>query len=186
MKKQFLTLTLIGALALILTTSCGGGSSTPAKPEPADIHYTAKDLVLKDLSADGIPATILAPKNATVIWTDDKREAYVYGGKFFKVTIYVRDTTTSAEEANEEYRAIVTNKEVNPDFVKFVEESGTGYLREDKGNQLSFLIFVNRKAGGHYNLHDGITYDFSPDHSTDYTPDDIKVEYAAAKSFTFK
>ncbi|MCW3125717.1 MAG: hypothetical protein JWO03_1375 [Bacteroidetes bacterium] len=194
MRKQFLTLTLIGAVAMILTTSCGGGSksgaegSAPAtsdKPKPADNHYTEKDLVQKDLTADGINASILAPKDASVIWASDKREAYVYGGKFFKVTVYVADTVTSADENYELVKTMATNKELNPGFVKLADEKGTGFLKESKDNKFDFVLYVPRKSGS-YHLSDGIPYDSSPDQSTEYTPADIKTEYAAARSFTAK
>jgi hypothetical protein len=192
MKKHFFALTLIGATALILTAGCGGGPSTEKgaeaaadKPQPADKHYTAMDLVQKDLTADGINATVLAPKDAYVIWSKDKSEAYIYGGKFFKITVNVADTVQTAENTYEVLKPIVMNTAVNPDFVKFVEDKETGWLKESKGGKLSFVILFPRKAGS-YMVSDGMAYDYSPDHSSDYTADDIYTEYAAGRSFKGK
>jgi len=194
MKRHFFALTLIGAVAFILTTSCGGGSSSTEKggetasadkPHPADKHYTEKDLVQKDLTADGINATVLAPKDAYVIWSKDKSDAYVYGGKFFKITVNVSDTVQSAEDAYAMLKPIVMNTSVNPDFVKFVDDRETGWLKESKGGKLGFLILFPRKAGS-YKVSDGMAFDDSPDQSSEYTADDIKTEYAAARSFKAK
>ena len=193
MRKHFFALALIGATALILTTSCGGGSSNGKggeaaatdKPKPADNHYTEKDLVQKDLTADGINATVLAPKDAYVIWSKDKSEATVYGGKFFKFSINVSDTEQTAEGLYEILKPLVSNTQVNPDFVKFVEDKETGWLKENKGGKLSFVILVPRKAGN-YKISDGMAFDDSPDQNTDYTAEDIKAEYAAGRSFKAK
>ena len=198
MKKQILTLTMIGAVAMVLTSACGGSSSsatttsatdtlttttTTATSAPAEKHLATSDLVKKDFSTDGLDVTMLAPSDARLIWTTDKKQAFVYGGKFFKITV-MKDSAGNAKSNYDFAIYIDTTKDGNPDAVKLLESDALGYLKQKKDSTLDFNVFVQRKPRGSYFILSGIPYDYSPDKSTAYTAADIRTMYAAARSIT--
>ena len=181
---------ILFAAVSILLTACGGGSadksntvSTPEAPIPAapnaiDNHFTVADLVDLDISADGIPVIVKAPKEAKIIKYAVEHSVVVYGGKFFKMTYSSMDGKV-ADNINM-MRMMATNKEMNTSFNKLESDSPNGFLKSDTKGKLNFIYGV--LAGGKtVIITDGMPIDISPDKFTDYTADDIKLMFEAAK-----
>ncbi len=103
----------------------------------------------------------------------------VYGGKFFKITYSVSDGT--AADNLSLLKEMTSDTEMNPSFVKFETEDELGYIKENKEGKLSFTYAVD--AGDkNVTMQEGIPYDLSPDKFTDYSAEDVKVMYQAAKA----
>jgi hypothetical protein len=186
--------TLIGCFATsLMLMSCG---SSEARTEPAatitestepgidETHFKTTDLADLDLSANGIPLVTKAPKGAKLMKYDVDGSTVVYGGKNFKLTFSKMDGT--AAENHAEMKEITGNKEVNLSFDKFEVEDKTGFIRKDKSGKLTFLYYVDVPGGGCYEIVGGMPFDLSPDKFFDYTPEDMKVMYEAAKATAAK
>ena len=182
MKK--ISLIFFAAVSIILT-ACGGGSTDksntaaiPEAPKANENHFTAADLVDLDLSANGIPVIVKAPKGAKIIKYDVDNSIAVYGGKFFKMTYSAMDG--AVKDNIDMMRSMATNKEMNTSFNKLESDAPNGFLKSDTKGKLNFIYGV--LAGGKtVIITDGMPLDISPDKFTDYTADDIKVMFEAAK-----
>ncbi len=187
---------LTGCIALSLVlTSCGGSgnkteagnaaASTEAPAEPAvnETHFKLSDLVDLDLSSNGIPVTVKAPKDSKVIVYKTNGDVCVYGGKFFKLTFSQMDGALA--DNMEMIKGMIVDKELNPSFGKIEAEDANGFLKADKDGKVSFRQFV--QAGEKtVIISEGMPYDISPDQFTDYSNDDIKTMYEAAKTAVVK
>lgn len=187
MKKLFL---VFAAPAVLFLSSCGGGSSSENKTEGAgseqaatDKHFKAEDLVDLDMSASGMNVIAKAPKDSKIIAYETDHSQNVYGGKFFKMSYKFIDG--GVEDNMELFKSMATDKDLNPSFDKLEDETANGFLKANKDGKLSFIYLVD-VDGKTLVISDGMPYDVSPDQSTDYTPDDIRAEYAAAKACTAK
>ena len=179
----------------LIVASCGS-SSTPSdsqattpvvapveKTEPAvavnETHYEVTDLVDLDLSANGIPVITKAPKDAKIMTYDLPKSVIVYGGKFFKLTFEASEG--SVAENLDGLKSIATNKDVNPNFDKLEVDEKNGFLKKNKDGKLSFIYMVS--AGGKaVSIVEGMPYDISPDQFSDYSADDVKLMFEAAKA----
>jgi hypothetical protein len=175
--------TILGLMAFtIILSSCGGGAAkegAEAESKVTETHYTAADLVDFDLSTSGIPLVTKAPKDARVIKSTNNKDITVYGGKFFKVTFSEMDGT--AEENISSMKSIVSDKELNPSFEKFEAEDKNGFLKINKEGKLAFSCFYD--ANGKTILaQEGMQYDLSPDQFSDYSAEDVKLMFEAAKA----
>jgi hypothetical protein len=184
---------LTGCVALtLMLTSCGGSGEKAAteitatestEPKVNETHYTAADLVDLDLSSNGIPLTVKAPKDSKVMVYKTNGDVCVYGGKFFKLTFSQMDG--AMEDNKEMIKSMIVDKEINPSFEKMEAEDQNGFLKLDKSGKVSFRQFV--QAGQKtVIISEGMPYDISPDQFTDYTNDEIKVMYEAAKTAVAK
>ncbi len=187
---------LTGCIVLTLVlTSCGGSgdktatdgaaATTEASSEPAinETHFKVSDLVDLDLTSNGIPVTVKAPKDSKVMVYKTNGDVCVYGGKFFKMTFSQMDGTLA--DNMEMIKGMIVDKELNPSFGKIEAEDANGFLKADKDGKVSFRQFV--QAGEKtVIISEGMPYDISPDQFTDYSNDDIKVMYEAAKTAVAK
>lgn len=184
---------LTGCVALtLMLTSCGGSAekttgdgtvTESTEPKVNETHFTAADLVDLDLSTNGIPMTVKAPKDAKVMVYKTNGDVCVYGGKFFKLTFSQMDG--AMEDNMEMIKSMIVDKEINPSFDKIEAEDQNGFLKLDKGGKASFRQFV-QSGQKTVIISEGMPYDISPDQFTDYTNDDIKVMYEAAKTAAAK
>lgn len=161
------------------------GAATEVASEPAinETHFTAADLTDLDLSANGIPVTVKAPKNAQVMVYKTNGDVCVYGGKFFKLTFSQMDGAVA--DNMDMIKAMITDKDLNPSFGKIEAEDANGFMKSDKDGKVSFRQFV--QAGDKtVIISEGMPYDISPDQFTDYSNDDINVMYEAAKTTVAK
>jgi hypothetical protein len=188
------------AISLMLCGFAKYKSSTVNTPEKTSInstntkHYSAADLVDFDLSANGLPIITKAPQGARVIIEKSSGDIIVYGGKFFKITFKKNDFKNpfSDDEEFENiaavidfYKSMASDADMNPSFDKFEIEEENGYLKKNKDGKLSFLCGL--KVGTNAVLmSEGMTYDLSPDKYTDYSVDDVKVMFQAAKATKIK
>lgn len=179
---------VLAAPAILFLSSCGSGSSTENKtdgeaanssPAPSEAHFKETDLVDLDLSSAGINAVAKAPKDSKIIKYETDGSQNVYGGKYFKMSYKFIDGTVA--ENLEMFKAMATDKELNPGFDKLEDETENGYLKKTTDGKLSFVHMIDLD-GKTLVITDGIPYDISPDQSTEYTADDIRTEYAAAKA----
>jgi hypothetical protein len=189
-------LLIAGFTLSLMLMSCGSSSEASAKNEPAatvsestepvidETHFKVSDLVDLDMSANGIPLVTKAPKGAKLMKYEVDGSTTVYGGKNFKITFKKWDGT--AAENHADMKEVVGNKEVNVSFDKFEVEDKTGFMRKDKSGQLTFLYYVDLPGGGCYEISEGMPFDISPDKFFDYTPDDVKVMYEAARATVAK
>jgi hypothetical protein len=185
-------LTACIALTLVLT-SCGGsankatteGASTETSAESAinETHFKVADLVDLNLSSNGIPMTVKAPKDSKVMVYKTNGDVCVYGGKFFKLTFSQMDGVLA--DNMEMIKGMIVDKELNPSFGKIEAEDANGFLKSDKEGKVSFRQFV-QTGEKTVIISEGMPYDISPDQFTDYTNDDIKVMYEAAKTAVVK
>lgn len=191
-RPAHLILTACVALSISLT-SCGGGehkagnetASTQATAEPAvnETHYKMADLVDLDLSAHGIPVTFKAPKDSKVMVYKANGDVCVYGGKFFKLTFSQMDGAVA--DNMDMIKSMIMDKELNPSFAKIEAEDANGFLKADTQGKVSFRQFV--QAGDKTIIvSEGMPYDLSPDQFTDYSNDDVKLMYEAAKTTVTK
>jgi hypothetical protein len=173
--------TILNLLAFtIILSSCGGGAAKGgAETKSNETHYQIADLVDLDLSTSGMAIVTKAPKDATIIKSKNNTDVTVYGGKFFKVTFSEMDG--AVEDNIGTMKSIVSDKEINPSFDKFEAEEKNGFLKKNKEGKLAFSCFTG--AGGKTILaQEGMQYDLSPDQFTDYSPEDVKLMYEAAKA----
>lgn len=185
--KKTLLLAAISTLAMT-AYSCGSKSEgeapkteeAAAAPEKPLLFAEFVDL---DLSADGIPVVVKAPKGAKVIKSTTEGELFVYGGKVFKLTLSTHEGTP--EEAVGVIKEMTGDKELNPGFDKFVTEDPTGFVKQNTEGKLAFTYGV---AVGESTviIQEGMGYDQSPDQFTDYSADDVKLMYEAAKATVAK
>lgn len=185
---------LTGCIALTFAlSSCGGSSEKPATDGAAtetsaesainETHFTINDLVDLDLSSNGIPMTVKAPKDSKVMVYKTNGDVCVYGGKFFKLTFSQMDG--AVEDNMDMIKGMIVDKELNPSFGKIEAEDQNGFMKSDKEGKVSFRQFV--QAGQKtVIISEGMPYDISPDQFTDYTNDDIKVMYESAKTAVAK
>ncbi|MFN8286105.1 MAG: hypothetical protein U0V74_05090 [Chitinophagales bacterium] len=185
MKKLFLVL---AAPAVLFLSSCGGGSKTDEKaegtsetsaPAASETHFKEADLVDLDMSSAGINVVAKAPKDSKIIKYEVDGSQNVYGGKFFKMSYKFMDGTVADNMAL--IKGMATDKELNPGFDKLEDETENGFLKKTTDGKLSFVHMLDLD-GKTLIISDGMPYDVSPDQSTDYTADDIRTEYAAAKA----
>lgn len=141
------------------------------------------DFVDLDLSSEGMPVVIKAPKDARIIEGGDQR-LFIYGGKRFKLTLEVNEDDT-AEEYLEYSKAIVMDKEINPDFDKFIDESDNGFLSKDTYDIYWFYAAVPY-GDSCIVIEEGMDFDKSPDQFTLYSEEDTKLMYQSAASAVVK
>lgn len=181
---------LTGCIVLTLVlTSCGGsankttteGAATEASSEPAinETHFKVSDLVDLDLTSNGIPLTVKAPKDSKVLVYKTNGDVCVYGGKFFKLTFSQMDGAMA--DNMDMIKGMIVDKELNPSFGKIEAEDANGFLKADKDGKVSFRQFV-QTGEKTVIISEGMPYDISPDQFTDYSNDDIKVMYEASKT----
>jgi len=182
--KKFLLVAIFASLAFA-TYSCNGNKSenvaateetATAAPEKPLVFAEFVDL---DLSSYGIPVVTKAPKDAKVIKSTTEGEVFVYGGKVFKLTFANREG--NAEESVGIIKGITSDKEINTSFDKFVTEDPTGFIRQNKDGKLSFTYGVTTGTSSVV-IQQGMSFDQSPDQFTDYSADDVKLMYEAAKA----
>lgn len=186
MKK--VSLFLMAAFAALFFTACGGSDKKAEEGEaaateaaaPADKHYTAAELVDLDLSAQGVNAVVKAPAGAEVKKSSDGREVYVQAGKFFKMT--VKNNEGSSADFLGMVKPMASDKELNPSFDKFEEESATGYLKKNTDGKMSFMHMIDKADGNSLVISEGVPFDVNSDGNTEYSADDVKVMYEAAKA----
>lgn len=180
---------MMALVAALIVTSCGGGEKKGAEGEaagaeaaaaPADKHYTAAELVDLDLSAQGVNAVVKAPAGAEIKKSSDGREVYVQAGKFFKMT--VKNNEGASADFLGMVKPMASDKELNPSFDKFEDETETGYLKKNTDGKMSFLHMIDKADGNSLVISDGVAYDYNSDGNTEYSADDIKVMYEAAKA----
>jgi PBP1b-binding outer membrane lipoprotein LpoB len=185
---------LTGCIALtFVLTSCGGsankttteGAATEASSEPAinETHFKVSDLVDLDLTSNGIPLTVKAPKDSKVLVYKTNGDVCVYGGKFFKLTFSQMDGAMA--DNMDMIKGMIVDKELNPSFGKIEAEDANGFLKADKDGKVSFRQFV-QTGEKTVIISEGMPYDISPDQFTDYSNDDIKVMYEASKTAVAK
>jgi hypothetical protein len=193
-KSSTIKMGLIGVTLLSsLLISCGGGSDTKEEVKSTETtatetaisekHYTAADLVEFDLSSAGINVITLAPKGAKTIKYEVNGNITVYGGKFFKNTFSFLDGIVADQMS--ESKSMQSNKELNPSFDKFEQEDETGFLSKKTDGTLSFTRMVQVGTKTLF-IQEGMPYDVSPDQFTEYSPEDIKIMYEAAKATKIK
>ncbi len=160
-------------------------STLVANGEPAinEKHFTATDLVDLDLSSYGIPVITKVPAGAQVLKYDVDGSISVFGGKFFKMNFKMMDGTVADNISM--MLMMTTDAEMNPSFNAIEAQDDNGYLKSDKEGKLAFVHGVD-VAGSSLIISDGMPYDISPDKFTDYTPEDIKLWYEAAKATDVK
>lgn len=187
--RKFLLFAAIATLTFT-TYSCNGNKSEGATEVAATEETAApeKPLVFAefvdlDLSSYGIPVVTKAPKDAKVIKSTTEGEVFVYGGKLFKLTFSIHEGT--AEESVGLIKEITGDKEMNPGFDKFVAEDPTGFMKQNKEGKLAFTHGVTTGQSSVI-IQEGMGFDQSPDQFTDYSADDIKLMYEAAKATVAK
>lgn len=183
--KKMILMGAIAALTL-LTYSCKGDKDTKAAAETeaaAEKPLVFAEFTDLDLSAEGIPVVIKAPKDAKVIKSTTDGELFVYGGKLFKLTLAKRDG--SAEDNVSLLKEMSTDKELNPSFDKLTVDEPTAYVKAKKDGELSFTVGVNT-AEGCIIIQEGMSYDQNPDQFSDYSPADVQLMFDAAKTATAK
>ncbi len=165
------------------TSSNADGQVSAEASVQNDTHYKTADLVDLDLSANGIPVVIKAPKGSKVLKYDVDGSISVYGGKFFKVNFKQIDGALADNMSM--YKSMKTDKEMNPSFEKLETEEANGFMAKNTSGYLSFIYGL--EAGGKsVVITEGMPYDISPDQFTDYPNDDIKLMWEAAKSAKVK
>ncbi|AWH84855.1 hypothetical protein HYN59_06815 [Flavobacterium album] len=190
MKNKLFLLSAIAALAFT-TYSCKGdkakeGTETEAATEaPAaeDKPLVGSEFVDLDLSGEGIPIILKAPKDAKIIKSTTEGELFVYGGKRFKLTVSKNEGT--AEEAVGNIKVLSTDKELNPSFDKLVDDKPTAFMKADTKGKLSFTVGITTGESSVI-IQEGMGFDQSPDQFTDYTNDDINLMYDAANTAVAK
>jgi hypothetical protein len=189
-KKLFL-LSTIAALAFT-TYSCKGdkaaeaGTATKAKTEEKaaeDKPLNGAEFVDLDLSSEGMPIILKAPKDAKIIKSTTEGELFVYGGKRFKLTVSKREGT--AENNVGMIKELQADKELNPSFDKLVDEKPTAFMKADTKGKVSFTVGIPTGESSVI-IQEGMTFDQSPDQFTDYTNDDINLMYDAANTAVAK
>lgn len=191
-KKVF----LVSALAALsmATYSCKGDKAAEAGTETAteattettaaeDKPLVGAEFVDLDLSGEGMPIILKAPKDAKIVKSSTGGDLYVYGGKRFKLT--VSKSEGSAEEAVANIKLITTDKEMNPSFDKLVDDQPTAFMKSDTQGKLAFTVGITT-AEGSVIIQEGMGFDQSPDKFTDYTNDDINLMYDAANTAVAK
>ena len=185
---------LTGCIALsIALTGCGSSetktttesAATETSSEPAinETHFNVTDLVDLDLSSNGIPVTVKAPKDSKVMVYKTNGDVCVYGGKFFKLTFSQMDG--SVADNMDMIKGMIVDKDLNPSFGKIEAEDASGFLKSDKDGKVSFRQFI--QAGEKtVIISEGMPYDLSPDQFTDYSNDDVNVMYEAARTAVAK
>lgn len=177
--------------ASVMLMSCGGNGDKAAAGEATatdaaaatDKHYTAADLVDLDLSSSGIAVVTKAPKDAKVMKYEVNGDICVYGGKFFKLTFSTMDG--AAVDNFSMLKEMTSDKELNSSFDKFEAEDGDSFLKKNKKGEFAFIRSID--AGGKtVNISEGMPYDISPDQFSDYSADDVKIMYEAAKATAAK
>lgn len=190
-KKSFLLSALV-ALAMSVY-SCKGDKihAEGAEAETAETETAAaeKPLVFAefaelDLSTEGMPITIKAPKDAKVIKGSVEGEVYIYGGKRFKLS--VKQMAGTAESTVATLKELQADKELNPSFDKLVEDQQTYYLKANNDGTLSFITAVTTGEESCILVQEGMPHDQSPDQFTDYTVEDIKLMFETAKTLKAK
>jgi hypothetical protein len=162
--------------------------------EVSNLHNKTADLLDFDLSAYGIGVITKAPQGARVIVEKSSGDIIVYGGKNFKITFKKTDFKNPFNE-DEEYADIAAliddmklmaiTPGMDPNFEKLEVEEKNGYMTKSKSGKLYFVYGI--KVGlDALKMTPGMTYDLSPDKFTDYTPDDIRVMFGAAKATRVK
>ncbi len=182
--KKFLLVAAIAMLAFSTYSWNGNKSENAAATEETATAAPEKPLVFAefvalDLSSYGIPVVTKAPKDAKVIKSTTKGEVFVYGGKLFKLTFSIHEG--NAEESVGMIKEITGDKEMNPGFDKFVTEDPTGFIKQNKEGKLAFTYGVTTGKSSVI-IREGMTFDQSPDKFTDYSADDVKLMYEAAKA----
>lgn len=185
--KKSLLLAAIATLA-ITTYSCNGSKSEGAAAATEETAAPEKPLVFAefvdlDLSSYGIPVVTKAPKDAKVIKSTTEGEIFVYGGKLFKLTFSIREG--NAEESVGLIKEMTGDKEMNPGFDKFVTEDPTGFVKQNNEGKLAFTYGVTTGQSSVV-IQEGMSHDQSPDQFTDYSADDVKLMYEAAKATVAK
>ncbi len=189
-KKLFL-LSALAAFAFT-TYSCKGdktaeaGTQTEAKTEEKAVEdkpLNGAEFVDLDLSSEGIPIVLKAPKDAKIIKSTTEGELFVYGGKRFKLTVSKRDGT--AESSVGMIKELQADKELNPSFDKLVDDKPTAFMKADTKGKVSFTVGITT-GGSSVIIQEGMTFDQSPDQFTDYTNDDINLMYDAANTAVAK
>jgi hypothetical protein len=195
--QQIKSKLILGICTSILATtifiSCGGGekaedgtateTATINETALTETHFTMTDLVDFDMSSTGINVITKAPKNAKTFKYDANGNISVYGGKFFKISFSYLDG--SVADVISSIKGSLTDKEMNPSFDKVEMEDETGFLIKSTDGKLSFNhgIQVGDKT---LIISEGMPYDISPDQFTDYTAEDVKLMYEAAKATKIK
>ncbi len=189
--KLFLA-TALAALAFT-TYSCKGDKATEgteAETAETEAAAPAKPLVFAefvdlDLSSNGMPMVIKAPKDAKIIKsTISEDEIFVYGGERFKLTL--KKMSGTAENSVATMKELQADKDLNPSFDKLVEDLPTSYLKASKDGTLSFITAVTTSEESCIMVQEGMIGDQSPDQFTDYSADDIRLMYEAAKTLKAK
>lgn len=188
-KKLLLAISL-AALTLSLYSCKGDKIPTEGAEAAAETEASVeKPLVFAeftdlDLSAEGFPVTIKAPKNAKVIKSTIEGEVYVYAGKRFKLSI--KEMPGTAEGSVATMKELQADKELNPSFDKLVEDQPTYYLKATTDGQLSFVYALTTSEESCFMVTEGMPYSDSPDQFTDYSNDDVKLMLEAAKTLKAK
>ncbi|MEL1243615.1 hypothetical protein AAEO56_05025 [Flavobacterium sp. DGU11] len=192
MKNKVFLVTALAALALT-TYSCKGdkaaeGKATEAEatsetPAAEDKPLVGSEFVDLDLSSEGIPIILKAPKDAKIIKSTTEGELFVYGGKRFKLTVSKRDGT--AENSVGMIKELQADKELNPSFDKITDDKPTAFMKADTKGKLSFTVGITTGESSVI-IQEGMGFDQSPDQFTDYTNDDINLMYDAANTAVAK
>lgn len=163
----------------INNSTSSNSEGTPKQEGPENKHYQVKELVDIDLSSHGVNLTVKAPKDSKIIKSKANKDIFVYGGKFFKLTIANREG--DYVENMDMLKDLVSDKKINPSFDKFDVELENGFLKTTTKGKISFLWFI-QIGEKHVIINEGMGYDESPDKFTDYTEADIMVMFEAAKA----
>lgn len=193
-KRKLWNATAICVCCLTISSSlisCGNSNvaSAPATntlsatSESNDVHYTVADLVDLDLSSYGIPVITKAPKGSKVMKYAASGEISVYGGKFFKITFSQMDG--ALDDNFTLIKEMVSDKELNPSFDKFEAEEKYSFLKKNKEGKFAFSCALQSGDKTIF-IAEGMAYDISPDKFTDYSPEDVKLMYEAAKATVLK
>ncbi len=188
MKKQLLILSAIALTQFF--TACGSSESKPGDATgseteaPVDVHYTVADFADLDLSANGINATMKAPKGATVKKSGDG-SLVVQAGKYFQMHIK-SNPESSAEEFVGFSREMASDKDMNSSFSKMAVDEEFGFISEKSNGELNF-VWVVPQGDGCIVTGNGVPYADALDGYTDVPPPaDLKVMWEAAKTITVK
>lgn len=146
-------------------------------------RHTFEDFTTIDLSSYGFNVVMQAPKNARVIPHKTDLGITVYAGKYFKIQL--RQTQGTATENIEMMKLLATDQELNPGFVKLTIDEETGYMKENKSKEQSFVYGIN-VPGESVIASSGMPYALSPDKFTAYTNNDIALMWKSVKTIKVK
>ncbi len=174
MKKNsiYVAILVAGMLA-----SCGGSSDTTTgastEQTAAASALTLESLVDTDLTSQGIPVTIKAPKDAKISKGSGETELIVDGGDNFKIEVRATKSSDITESINTQ-KEMVSDTSLYPSFEKFELNEPQGYVKKSTSGEKTFYYAVKLNAeGGYVTIKNEVMSTF--------TPEAIDLMYQAAK-----